>query len=176
MKQTGCLRWPAMGLLRAELATHLPTRTLHWMGTCCLHWTNISVFGVSRLAVSRLLQETNTEPAAKFSALLVHWVPNYSTGNMTVRITLLFVLLFGRDLATPGHLASIVISSFRVGSFVVVCYLCICFLKYFNFLRCLERFRCTFWLLCSNYPNWCVLTTTNWKLGHAWELELGYTI
>ena len=28
----------------------------------------------------------NKEPAAKFSALLVHWVPNCS--NMTVRITL----------------------------------------------------------------------------------------
>ena len=30
-----------------------------------------SVVGVSRLAISRLPQETNTEPAAKLSALLV---------------------------------------------------------------------------------------------------------
>ena len=35
-----------------------------------------------------------------------------------------FVFRFGRDLATPGRLASIVVSSCRVGYFVV-CYLCI---------------------------------------------------
>ena len=32
-----------------------------------------------------------------------------------------------------------------------------------------------FWLLCSNYLIG-VLTTTNWKLEHTWELELRYTI
>ena len=32
----------------------------------------LSIFGVSRLAISRLPQKTNTELAAKFSALLVH--------------------------------------------------------------------------------------------------------
>ena len=34
-------------------------RTLHQMGTCWLQWANISVFGVSRVAVSRLTPETN---------------------------------------------------------------------------------------------------------------------
>ena len=55
---------------------------------------NISVFGISRLTLSRLPQETNTELAAKFGALLVHWVQNYS--NMTHLFCMYFV--FGRDL------------------------------------------------------------------------------
>ena len=117
MKRTGCLRcMGCTGPAEAELDT-------------ALNGDMLVSLSVSRLAVSRLPQETNTEPAVKFSALLVHWVQNYS--NMTKNY-LFFVLLFGRDLATPGHLASIVISSCRVGSFVAVCYLCICFLKYFN--------------------------------------------
>ena len=108
MKRTGCLPWAAMVLLRAELVTHLPTKTLHWTGTCWLHWANISVFGVSRLAVSRLPQETNTEPAAKFSAPLVHWVQNYSI-NMIVRITLLCTSFWQRSCNTwkPGFYSTL---------------------------------------------------------------------
>ena len=34
----------------------------------------------------------------------------------------------------------LMISSCRVASFIGVCYLCICFLKYFNFACCLVRF------------------------------------
>ena len=56
------LQWSCCGLSWRCISRQ---RTVHWMGTCWLHGVNISVFGVSRLAVSRFPPETNTEPGIK---------------------------------------------------------------------------------------------------------------
>jgi len=60
-KRTGCLRWVAVVLLRAELATHLQTKNIAPNGDmlAAVSKINFSVFGVSRVAVSRLPPETN---------------------------------------------------------------------------------------------------------------------
>ena len=58
MKRTGCLQWATMILLRAELATHLPTKDIALNGDI-LAAANISIFGVSRPAISRLPLETS---------------------------------------------------------------------------------------------------------------------
>ena len=55
-----------MILLRAELVTHLPTKDVALNGDMlAVQSERKHIFDVSRLAVSRLLLETNTEPGSK---------------------------------------------------------------------------------------------------------------
>ena len=58
----GGLQWSCWGPSWRRISRQ---RTLHWMGTCWLHGANISVFGISRLAVYRLPLKTNTEPGSE---------------------------------------------------------------------------------------------------------------
>ena len=68
-----------MFLLRAELATHLPTKDVVLNGDMLAARSkhkHLQVFQDSPFPGFHQKQTQN--PAAKFSTLLVHWVQNYS--------------------------------------------------------------------------------------------------